>query len=93
MRFTIKYHPRVVAEDIPKLSSDSKRRISRSILQKLATAPIVFGKPLRHSLVGNYAMRVGDYRVVYLIERNAVKVIAIQHRSKDYKGVKQRLTP
>lgn len=91
MSFEIRYHEAVVSDDIPKLSQEWRDTIKNTIEKKLATSPEVFGKPLRHSLKGYRKLRVGDYRVVFRIERNIVKIFVIQHRSVVYKILKKRI--
>lgn len=90
MSFEIRYHEAVVAEDIPKLSKEWRDAVKSAIEKKLTENPEVFGKPLRHSLKGYRKLRVGDYRVVFRIERTTVKVFVIQHRSVVYKILKKR---
>ena len=91
MSFEIRYHEAVAREDIPKLSSEWRETIKVSVERKLTEHPEIFGKPLRHSAKGYRKLRVGDYRVIFRIERNLVKIIVIQHRSVVYKILKRRL--
>lgn len=91
MSFEIRYHEDVLREDIPKLSKEWQTIIERTIEEKLVTQPEVFGKPLRHSLKGYRKLRVGDYRVIFRIEGNVVKVFVIQHRSVVYKKALKRI--
>jgi len=92
MSFSISYHVDVVTHDIPKLSKSDRDQIKRAIETKLTENPEVFGKPLRRSLKGYRKLRIGDYRVIFRIEGNVVKVLVIQHRSIVYKKIDQRLT-
>lgn len=89
--FTIVYHPVVVREDIPELDSVWSARIKISIEQKLGTAPETFGIPLRRSLRGYRKLRVGDYRIIFRIEKKIVMVIAIMHRSVIYQQITKRV--
>lgn len=91
MIFEIRYHEAVASDDIPNLSQEWKSIIKNTIEKKLTTNPEVFGKPLRHSLKGYRKLRVGDYRVVFRIEKNIVKVFVIQHRSVVYKILSKRI--
>ncbi|MBI4050751.1 MAG: type II toxin-antitoxin system RelE/ParE family toxin [Candidatus Doudnabacteria bacterium] len=79
--FKIVYHHLVVSDDIPKLSSEWKEKIRHAIEGRLMTHPDLYGKPLRRSLKGYRKLRVGDYRVIFRIEKAIVKILAIQHRS------------
>lgn len=91
MKYDISYHERVVKDDIPKLSPVIKKRIKLAIEQKLITHPEIFGKPLRKSLKGYRKLRIGDYRIIFRIEKNLVKIFIIQHRSVVYKNTFIRL--
>ncbi len=89
--FDIVYHPLVVSEDIPKLSTQNRQRIRRAIEQRLKTQPNLYGKPLRRSLKGCRKLRVGDYRVVFRIQGNKVTILVIKHRSVVYDNAAKRL--
>lgn len=91
VRYSITFHPLVIRVDIPRLDAFWRHEVRDVLRAKLATEPELFGKPLRQSLKGHRSLRVGDYRVVYRIEKKTVKVIAIIHRSGKYKGVEKRI--
>jgi mRNA interferase RelE/StbE len=91
MNFDVRYHEDVVKKDIPRLSATAQKQIKKAIEKKIAVAPEHFGKPLRRSLKGYRKLRVADYRVVFRIEGNAVKIFLIQHRSVVYQNAAQRL--
>jgi len=91
-RFSVVYHSLVVAHDIPRLSREWKIRIKKAIEEKLTIYPEVFGKPLSRSLAGHRKLRVGEYRVIFMIEGCEVKVRAIGHRREIYKIVEKRLS-
>lgn len=91
VKFTVVYQEKVLAEDIKKISDDWKERIAETIKIKLSAAPAMFGKPLRRSLKGYRKLRVGDYRVIYRIEKTTVKIFMIGHRSTVYEFVLKRL--
>jgi len=89
--FRIQYESRVVDEDIPRLSVLYRARIKQAIETKLAVRPQDFGKPLRRSLKGYRKLRVGDYRVIFRIVAQTVKVFAIGHRSVVYTEAERRV--
>jgi mRNA interferase RelE/StbE len=91
MNFKILYHPKVVREDIPKLPAIWKTKIQLAIESRLISEPGVFGKPLRKSLKGYRKLRVGDYRVIFLLENKIVKILAIMHRSIIYEKINKRV--
>ncbi len=83
--YRIEYLENVVEDDIPSLSKSDKLRIKRAIEEKLVNDPVRFGKPLQYSLKGARRLRVGDYRVVYVIEKDIVLIVKIGHRKEVYK--------
>ena len=89
-KFNLVHHHLVISHDIPKLSSEWREKIKRAIEDRLVTHPDLYGKPLRRSLKGYRKMRVGDYRVIFRIERSTVKILVIQHRSVIYKETERR---
>ena len=91
MMFKILYHHLVVRDDIPALPAVWKKKIRRAIELKLATRPDVYGKPLRSSLKNYRKLRVGDYRVIFRIEGDAVKILVILHRSAVYSIAEKRV--
>lgn len=91
MNFEIIYHPLVVHDDIPRLSLEWKAKIQKAIEERLTTHPETYGKPLRRSLKGYRKLRVGDYRVIFLLEKNIVKILVIQHRSVIYDRINKRI--
>lgn len=88
--YTLKYHTAVVKEDIPALDNAVRTRIKTAIEQKLMSHPDVFGIPLRRSLKGHRKLRVGDYRVVFRLEKKTIFILAILHRSVVYDFVAER---
>ncbi len=80
MPFELRYHPDVKAVDIPLLNEKLKIRIKNAIETRLATAPHQYGEPLRKTLKGYWKLRAGDYRVVFKIMENEVRIFGIIHR-------------
>lgn len=80
------YADSVIDQDIPSLDHATGKRIKHAIESKLVTDPIHFGKPLRYSLHHLRSLRVGDYRVLYHVEReqHTVSVVSIGHRRNIY---------
>ena len=58
-------------------------RIENALLE-IAANPRT-GKPLKGDLKGNYSQRVGDWRIVYSIERSFIYVKDIRHRREIYR--------
>lgn len=84
MSFRLRYHPAVVADDIPLLNARLKRRIRKAIESRLASVPHHYGEPLRKTLKGYWKLRVGDYRVVFKIVKDDIWILGIIHRKNVY---------
>ena len=77
--YKILYEKEVVKYDIPNLDRAVAKLICNAIEKKLIVDPIEFGKPLQYDFKGHRRLRVGDYRIVYRIEKNSVIVTSIRH--------------
>lgn len=88
--YSLKYH-RLVFGEVEVLDSFWRGQVLSAIEEKILTRPEIFGKPLRRSLKGCRSLRVGDYRIVFKIEQNTIRILAIIHRSRDYKGIERRI--
>jgi len=80
----IRYHPKVKNEDIPRLSSNISTRIENAIQNRLMVNPIKYGLYLRGSLKGYRKLRVGDWRIIFKVVDNEIRIIAIGNRRKNY---------
>jgi mRNA interferase RelE/StbE len=89
--FQVLYQEEVVKKDLPKISAYWKDAIKRSIETKLTSSPELYGKSLRRSLKNYRKLRVGDYRVIFRIEGQNVKIFVIGHRSVVYARADKRL--
>jgi mRNA-degrading endonuclease RelE of RelBE toxin-antitoxin system len=68
---------------IVELHPPSQTRIENALLEIVANPRA--GKPLKGDLKGNYSHRVGDWRIIYSIEKTAIYVKDIRHRREVYK--------
>lgn len=91
MTFELRYHPDVRDVDIPQLNETLKKRIKKAIEERLSISPHQYGEPLRKTLKGYWKLRVGDYRVVYKVERNEILIFAIINRKDVYKKIIKRI--
>jgi mRNA interferase RelE/StbE len=89
--FTIRYDVHI-PDDIARIPRSLQVRLRVAIETKLVERPEVFGKPLRHSLLGFRSIRVGEYRVVYLIRGQEVLVVVIAHRKHVYELADRRVS-
>ena len=84
MTYHIKYSPLFNWKILERVPRDHLKRIRAAISQKLTTQPDFFGKPLRGSLLGMRSLRVGDYRVLFSIQKTDVSIIDIGQRATIY---------
>ena len=88
--YTLAYD-RLAIQEFSRLDAFWQDEARAVIESKLLVEPEIFGKPLRRSLKGCRALRVGDYRVVFRVEGKTIHILGIVHRSSNYKGVEKRL--
>ncbi len=71
--------------DIKKIDKVIKKRIRKKLLL-LQDNPIAFSKKLINFDLGQYRLRVGDYRVIFDIDGKIVVILRVQHRREVYKN-------
>ncbi len=91
MPFELRYHPDVKIIDIPLLDKRIKERIKTAIESRLVNAPHQYGEPLRKTLKGYWKLRVGDYRVIFKITGNEIRILAIVNRKDVYTKIFKRI--
>lgn len=91
MACAIIYH-HDIPKDLSGIPRNVKDTIRRAIETRLMSDPFLGGEPLRQSLKGHRKLRVGDYRVIYRVERNRIIVLKIGHRKDVYDKVFLRLS-
>jgi len=84
MAYHLYYHPDVKKEDFPDIPKNIKERIRKAIEQRLLIEPVKYGEPLKRGLQGYRKLRVGDYRVVYRVDKERIVVLKIGHRKEVY---------
>lgn len=65
-------------KDFLLLPKSMKIMIQKAIRERLETDPLSYGKPLRYSYKGHRRLRVSNYRIIYRVEENLVKVIIVK---------------
>ena len=76
------YHPDVGKEDLPEIPKNMQERIRKAIEERLLREPEKYGEPLRRGLYGYRKLRVGDYRVIYKVDKENIAILKIGHRKK-----------
>ena len=87
--FTLKYYP-AVKKDIKEIDYRYKEKIMKAIEDKLLASPQSSGIPLKGDLAKYYKLRIGNYRVVYEIQKNEVIILCIKHRKDVYNTAQKR---
>ena len=73
-------------EDIKKLDSTVKRQIKKKLLHFSQVSDIkVVAKKLHDFDGGEYRIRVGDYRVIFDLDKHVLVILRIQHRKDIYR--------
>ena len=75
-----------VRKDLKRISPDVRNILRRAIEEKLKIHPLRYGVPLRRTLKGLMKLRVGDYRIIYSIQKKTVlvSIIKLGHRREVY---------
>ena len=87
----VEYHRRVLLEDFLPIPRNWQLKIKLAIETRLVVAPHLYGKPLRRPLSGLGKLRVGDYRVIFQLQRNLIKILIVGQRKDVYERVATRL--
>jgi mRNA interferase RelE/StbE len=87
LAFRVEY-AKSVAKDLKPLPKRVRERALETVENVLANDPFQ-GKPLSGSYKGLYRFRIGEYRIIYSIERDklVVFVLRIRHRKDAYRGI------
>lgn len=83
MKYKLVYTRRA-ERDIKKLESDTKDRISKTLL-RYQEEPLKFSEKLSDPVLGEHRFRIGDYRVIFDIEGSEIVVLRVGHRREIYR--------
>ncbi len=89
--YILVYHEDVAKIDLPRIDEKNKSMLKRAIEERLAAQPEVYGKPLQRTLKGYWKLRVGEYRIVFKISGNEIRIYGIIHRKKVYRDIGKRI--
>nr|VFJ50443.1 MAG: mRNA interferase RelE/StbE [Candidatus Kentron sp. DK]VFJ65147.1 MAG: mRNA interferase RelE/StbE [Candidatus Kentron sp. DK] len=82
MKFLYTAH---ATKDIRRLPPDVKQRL-KTTLERYRKDPLRYSRKIVDSELGSYRFRVGDYRVVFDIQDNAIVILRVGHRRDIYRG-------
>ena len=77
--------------DLDYLDRFWQREVLLAVENKLSVQPELYGVPLRRTLKGFRKLRIGDYRVIYQIDKKTIRIVIVGHRSEVYRDVLKRL--
>jgi mRNA interferase RelE/StbE len=83
MSYRLVYTRRAI-KDIGKLEREVKSRIGKALL-RLELDPLANSKMLTNSSLGSFRFRIGDYRVIFDLEEDAIVVLRVGHRKEIYR--------
>ena len=70
--------------DVKKLDTITQKRIKKKI-EEYSLNPVLNAKKLINTAIGAYRWRVGNYRIVFDIDKNKIIILRIGHRKEIYK--------
>ena len=91
MVYRLIYHADVEKIDLPRIDAKNKSMIKRAIEERLTTKPEVYGKPLQRTLKGYWKLRIGEYRIIYKIFGDELRIYGIIHRKRAYEDIGKRV--
>ena len=91
MLYHLFYHSDIKKEDLPEIPKNMQDRIKKAIKERLLVDPGKYGEPLKRGLHGYRKLRVGDYRVIYKVDKENIAVFKIGHRKEVYRRVHLRI--
>ncbi len=74
------------AKDFKKLTPEVQKRIVKKLDYFVGSGqPLKFAESLVNYEIGQYRFRVGDYRIIFDLEEEAIVVLTLGHRKDIYK--------
>ena len=85
--FEIRWHEKAV-KDLKRLDKGTSLRIIDKVKNHLIKKPVKLSKSLRGRFQGLFRYRVGDYRVIFVLdyEKGELLILAVSHRKNIYRG-------
>lgn len=82
MVFAILY-TKTAGKDIEKLDAITKKRLKKKI-EQFQSHPLQYATQLTHPKLGTYRWRIGNYRIIFDIDKNTIIVLRVRHRREVY---------
>jgi mRNA interferase RelE/StbE len=71
-------------KDLENINPTTQKRIAAK-LKEYSAEPLKYSKKLSNSNLGSYRFRIGDYRVIFDIDKENIVILRIGHRKNIYK--------
>lgn len=85
MRLTQIVITKTAYADLVKLNKPTRKRLKDRITSYLIMDnPLLHAVKLKNKAEGTYRWRIGDYRIVFDIDKNKVVLLRVQHRQEIY---------
>ena len=84
MKYSLVYTKRAI-KDFEGLDPRVKNRIREALL-RCAEDPLSYAVKLKDSRFGTYRFRIGDYRIIFDIEKDDIVILRVGHRRNIYRG-------
>jgi len=81
--YTLLY-TKTAVKDIEKLDKVAKKRLKKK-LEEYQKDPIKYAKKLTDPRLGTYRWRIGNYRIVFDIDKQNIIILRIGHRREIYR--------
>lgn len=78
------FYTKSAFKDIQKLDSVAKKKIKKKI-EAYSKKPLFYGKKLINPVIGTYRWRIGNYRVVFDVDKRNIVILRIGHRREIYR--------
>ena len=74
-------------KDLKKINQTSAKRIVEKVKNHLIQDPVKLGVPLKGNLKGFYRYRIGEHRIIFVLDRaeNKVIILKVKYRKEIYK--------
>ena len=70
--------------DVRQLDRPTAMRVFEGILHHAQTSA-GDAEPLHGDMAGTFRLRIGDYRVMFSLHENVMRIFGVRHRSKAYR--------
>ena len=71
-------------KDLENIDPATQKRIAAK-LKEYSAEPLKYSKKLLNTNLGSYRFRIGDYRVIFDIDKENIVILRIGHRKNIYK--------